>query len=181
MSKFIRMLILIPVCSLPVYVAYAADTVDKPAGAVAISALIPVALLAPATRVAAPDHESHPLTTGVSASEKASIPLDTTLDVRSIDLASIQPQDPPQAITVADSDEVQTVTVGVGPSLPQTSSATQVSHAGIGSLYWALQHPTQAWRVLLPIQPHDGSGASEELRERCAIFAGPPDDRVACP
>jgi hypothetical protein len=67
------------------------------------------------------------------------------------------------------------------PLLRQMRPDTHVSHAGIGSLYWAVSHSENAWRVFLPIRTHDGSGASEELREQCAVFAGPPSSRIACP
>lgn len=67
------------------------------------------------------------------------------------------------------------------PLLPQMRPDTHVSHAGIGSLYWAVSHSAHAWRVFLPIRPRDGSGASEELREQCAVFARPPSGRIACP
>jgi len=38
---------------------------------------------------------------------------------------------------------------------------THLSVAGIASLYWAARHPTQAWRVFLPVQL-DGYDASRQ-------------------
>jgi hypothetical protein len=38
--------------------------------------------------------------------------------------------------------------------LPEENSDTQVPPAGIGSLYWAARHPSQAWRVVLPVMPN---------------------------
>ena len=32
----------------------------------------------------------------------------------------------------------------------------RLSRDGLGSLYWASQHPTQAWRILLPVTPDEG-------------------------
>jgi hypothetical protein len=88
--------------------------------------------------------------------------------------------------TRANADEEQAVATVVSsllaqmPSLPQMRPDTHVSHAGIGSLYWAARHSAHAWRVLLPIRPRDGSGASEDLKARCAVFAQPPSGRAAC-
>jgi hypothetical protein len=89
-------------------------------------------------------------------------------------------------LTPANSDEAQAVAIVASsllpeiPLLPQMRPETHVSHAGIGALYWAARHSAQAWRVLLPIRPRDGSGASEDLRKRCALFAKPPSGRAAC-
>jgi hypothetical protein len=116
MTKFIATLLLIPLCSLAVGVANAADRADKSMR------------IAPA---------------GTPAPAVAPVPL-----------------------TI--------------PLLRQMRPDTHVSHAGIGALYWAAHHSAQAWRVLLPIRPRDGSGASEDLRELCA-FARPPGGRAACP
>jgi hypothetical protein len=44
--------------------------------------------------------------------------------------------------------------------------------AGIGSLYWAVRHPTQAWRIVLPIQL-DGNDVDMESHERAAWRATP--------
>lgn len=33
-----------------------------------------------------------------------------------------------------------------------------VSNSGIGSLYWAARHPSEAWRVLLPVQAGEEPG-----------------------
>jgi hypothetical protein len=89
-------------------------------------------------------------------------------------------------LTPANADEEQAVAIAVSslpaelPLLPQMRPDTHVSHAGIGSLYWAARHSAHAWRVLLPIRPRDGSGASEDARARCAVFAQPPSGRAAC-
>ena len=50
--------------------------------------------------------------------------------------------DSPQVLSAADALEAP----------PDAESAgTELSEPGLGALYWAAQHPRQAWRVLLPI------------------------------
>jgi hypothetical protein len=51
---------------------------------------------------------------------------------------------------------------------------------GIGSIYWAAGHPAQAWKVLLPIVPNDGSAVSEDFKAACANVL-PLGDNAACP
>jgi len=66
-------------------------------------------------------------------------------------------------IRVAHSDDTSTVR--------KESSDLHLSLVGIGSLYWAAHHPKHAWRVLLPIQPDDGSEVSADLKTICDIAA----------
>ena len=66
------------------------------------------------------------------------------------------------------------LTVELTPDVPDPSDAgflsspaeqrLHVSNAGIGSLYWAARHPSEAWRVLLPVQAGDEPG-DDALRE----------------
>ena len=56
-----------------------------------------------------------------------------------------------------DSPETPTATVVITPA-PGEESRVHLSRAGVGSLYWAAHHPTEAWRVLLPIQPGHSPG-----------------------
>jgi len=52
-----------------------------------------------------------------------------------------------------DSVEAQaTFSVTPPPAEAEEPRTVQVSSGGIGSLYWALRHPGDAWRVVLPIQ-----------------------------
>jgi hypothetical protein len=53
--------------------------------------------------------------------------------------------------TPIDAENTALVIVGA-PQLPEMHSDIRVPQTGIGSLYWALRHPTQAWRILLPEQ-----------------------------
>ena len=66
-------------------------------------------------------------------------------------------------IGVAHSDDTSTVR--------KESSDWHLSLLGIGSLYWAAHHPKHALRVLLPIQPDDGSEVSSDLKTICTIAA----------
>lgn len=65
------------------------------------------------------------------------------------------------------------------PLLRKERSGTQLSLAGIGSLYWAARHPAQAWRVLLPIQPRVGPDVTADLKARCIVFTESPSGRGA--
>ncbi len=157
MTKFIPTLLLVPIYLLAAGVAYPADAPDRPMRIAAISA--PVRTSSPAAVPRAP----------------------ATLESRTTDLSSIRAQDPQLATALSDMDEVQAVAIVTASFPSQMSFGRYVSHAGIGALYWAARNPAQAWKVLFPIQPRDGSGASEDLREKCALFARAPGSRVACP
>ena len=65
------------------------------------------------------------------------------------------------SIRVAHSDDTSAVR--------KENSDWHLSLVGIGSLYWAAHHPKHAWRVLLPMQPDDGSGVSADLKTICSI------------
>jgi hypothetical protein len=94
----------------------------------------------------------------VSASDRvavrATVPPPRTLDLRLPDLRWLQVQNLHQVVTSADFDEAE----------------TEPSVSGIASLYWAALHPTQAWRVFLPIQldGYDASAAPHTLVEHGA-------------
>ncbi len=80
-----------------------------------------------------------------------------------------------------DSDETESVAVVTAPVLPdEDESNSHLSLAGLGSLYWAAVHPTQAWRVLLPIQP--GTVGYADTRARCLVFTNAlTGEAAACP
>jgi hypothetical protein len=67
--------------------------------------------------------------------------------------------------------------------LPNTS----VAPAGLGSVYWAMMHPAQSWRVLMPVQPGDEFNADREIalayndpQSDCPGFPGTPNVRPIC-
>jgi hypothetical protein len=89
------------------------------------------------------------------------------LPIKALDLRPPDPQDilltgSPQVITSIDATDAlidadsmpDFVIVGAPPlpEMPEMQSDIHVPQIGFGSLYWALQHPTGAWRILLPEQ-----------------------------
>jgi hypothetical protein len=118
---------------------------------------------------------------GVLGSAVAAAAPPRTLDLRPTDPLSLKALDSLQTAPPADLDEAQDVAIVGTPLPPDESSDIHLTRAGLGSLYWAARHPGEAWTVLLPITPSDGSTASEDMRFRCAIFAKPPSGRAACP
>jgi hypothetical protein len=74
------------------------------------------------------------------------------LDLRLPGLQSLHLQDLQQVVAFSDSEEADGPTIAAAPLLLDQSADSESSPAGIASLYWAVRHPTQAWRVLLPIQ-----------------------------
>jgi hypothetical protein len=79
-----------------------------------------------------------------------------------------------------DSGETEAVSLVTAPSAAEEKSSVHLSHAGIGSLYWAAHNPAQAWRVMLPVQPGDAGGAYAHISTRCAIITGAPTGRAGC-
>jgi len=57
-----------------------------------------------------------------------------------------------QAITPIDAEDAPALVIVSAPQLQAMDSHIHVAQTGIASLYWALQHPTRAWRILLPAQ-----------------------------
>jgi hypothetical protein len=99
------------------------------------------------------------------------------LDLRAPDLRSLDVQSLRQVVRSADSDETEAITIAGAPLLPEQKADTHPSTGGIASLYWAARHPTQAWRVFLPIQLDGaiaaGLATAETLTERREISAHP--------
>lgn len=90
------------------------------------------------------------------------------LDLRLPDLRSIQSSLTSQPARAPDSDYMLHVAfvdtsacVGM-PARREESSSIQMARTGFESIYLAARHPAQAWRVLLPIVPHDGFAVSED-------------------
>jgi hypothetical protein len=185
--RFTATLLSIFVCSLSIRVACSADAPDTMIRVAAISALDLTAPRKTPTRVVAADPESRQSSLGAAISyqgvipREATVPLRGTFDLGPADLRSIPVENPQQVAASADSDEAQAVTIVAAPLPPEEKSNTHLSLAGIGSLYWAARHPAQAWRVLLPIQPHDGSDAYADARTKCAVFTNAPSGIAACP
>jgi hypothetical protein len=94
-----------------------------------------------------------------------------TLDLRPSDLPSPHVQNMQQPVTAAEPDQAETIAISAAPWLPEGPDA-QPTVTGIASLYWAARHPTQAWRVFLPI-PLDGHDANIDNHDRAAERATP--------
>src|SRR6185312_3697915 len=45
----------------------------------------------------------------------------------------------------------------------QDNSYLTVAPAGVGSVYWALTHPSESWRILMPAQPGDDFNTDREI------------------
>jgi len=71
--------------------------------------------------------------------------------------------------------ETEAVTIAAAPLLPEQKADTHAPVGGIASLYWAARHPTQAWRVFLPIQL-DGNDTAADITAACAVIAPVPSD-----
>jgi hypothetical protein len=100
-----------------------------------------------------------PVAVGYPAEAAAAVPPRRSLDLRPPDLQSLHVQNLHQDGTSADVDEAEPIAIVTTPLLPEEKPDTQLPSTGIASLYWAARHPTQAWRVFLPIQL-DGEGAN---------------------
>lgn len=60
----------------------------------------------------------------------------------------------------AEPDEVESVSVAAArePS-KEDSPRVGLSPYGFGAIYWAAHHPSQAWRIILPVEPTDTEAA----------------------
>jgi hypothetical protein len=96
----------------------------------------------------------------------------TILDLRPPDVQSLHAQNLQPAVTISESDEIAAVAIAAVPLPPEESPEIQPPPAGIGSLYWAIRHPTQAWRIVLPIQL-EGNDVDIERHERAGGRATP--------
>jgi hypothetical protein len=76
------------------------------------------------------------------------------------------------------------VSVTAGPDEPEPKEKvpdTRVSRAGVGALFWTAAHPSQAWRLLMPVQPDDPSGVYEDLKVACLDRMTRLDEHITCP
>lgn len=60
-------------------------------------------------------------------------------------------------------EEIDTVSVAGNREAPKEEEIPPVSVSpyGFGALYWAALHPTQAWRILLPVLPDSTADTQE--------------------
>jgi hypothetical protein len=82
-------------------------------------------------------------------------------------------------------DYLQMESVVVNP--PAEAPNLVLAPAGLGSLYWALKHPTRAWQILTPVQEGDEFNTDTEIalayqdpNSDCPGFPGTPNVRPNC-
>lgn len=156
-----ELILLIPICSLSVGVAY---SVDAPAGKIRIAAIAAL-----------------PVTALPKALMRRTTSARAALDLRPPDLSSMPRTDSFPASIPAESAEPQASAV-VTAALPRDeTSNTNLPLTGIGSFYWAARHSTRVWRILIPRQADDEFGAYMDTRTWCSVLPGTPDGRPACP
>jgi hypothetical protein len=107
------------------------------------------------------------------------------LDLRMPNFTSPQWQERLQGPTI-DHEYVPMESVIVTPPQEGKSYVT-VAPAGAGSVYWALTHPTEAWRIVMPAQQGDEFNTEREIAlayndplSDCPGFPGTPNVRPEC-
>lgn len=107
------------------------------------------------------------------------------LDLSMPNFTSPQWQERLQGPTI-DQEYMPMESVIVRPPLENKAYVT-VAPAGVGSVYWALRHPTESWRILLPSQPGDEFNTEREIAlayndplSDCPGFPGTPNVRPEC-
>ena len=120
----------------------------------------------------------------VASSAPAHLP-SRPLDLSTPNFTSPQWQQRLQGPTI-DREYTPMESVVVTPPLEGKSNLT-VAPAGVGSLYWALTHPADSWRILLPSQPGDEFNTEREIAlayndpySDCPGFPGTPNVRPEC-
>lgn len=107
------------------------------------------------------------------------------LDLSTPDFTSPRWQERLQGPTVEDQYMPMESVIVTPPQ--EGNSYVTVAPAGVGSVYWALTHPTEAWRILLPAQPGDEFNTEREIAlayndplSDCPGFPGTPNVRPEC-
>lgn len=142
---------------------------------------------APVSTAPAPGHVTEPAKTAQAVPSSARKPDRPVLDLRPPNFASSEWQQRLQGPTIDHSlDYAQMESVVVTPAA-ETPNLT-VAPAGLGSLYWALRHPVQSWRILTPVQEGDEFNTDTEIAlayqdpySDCPGFPGTPNVRPSCP
>ena len=102
-----------------------------------------------------------------------------TLDLRppgvqSLDVAALQPIE-----TASNSEEAEAVTIAAAPWLAEEEPDGQPSPGAFAALYWAGRHPTQAWRIFLPLPVAADTPA--EAAPQALAGRGDGDTKAAAP
>lgn len=80
-----------------------------------------------------------------------------------------------------DPQETQSISVTGSREPADIRSSVRMSRAGLGSLYWAVQHPTQAWRIVLPIRPDSSARLYADAVQACNFKVDAIGTSTACP
>jgi len=88
-----------------------------------------------------------------AAAKPPAKPLAKSLDLRPPDIGKLYTDEQLEAmLEKLEAEHIERVEVE-GARVPPPPSATPEIWAGIGAPFWALFHPTQAWRILAPLAP----------------------------
>jgi hypothetical protein len=80
-------------------------------------------------------------------------PLEKSLDLRPPDITTLYTDEQLQAmLEKLEAEHIERVEVE-GARVPPPPSATPQVWPGIAAPFWALVHPTQAWRIFMPMAP----------------------------
>jgi len=86
-----------------------------------------------------------------------------------------------ESIHVGSEEDLPAVSVESTTTPEERAPSLQISHAGLGSLFWAARNPTNAWRILAPLQPDDPTGARESRHVASVADEGSSDMNIAYP
>jgi hypothetical protein len=106
----------------------------------------------------------------VARNDTTAVPVRRALDLRPPDMGSVRAVQS-LGVSSADADDLGAVTIAAGPTPLTTESGTAVPSTGLGALYWAARHPRVAWRVLLPVVPHEEATSAEESESVCILVS----------
>ena len=184
MHRIIAALLLTTLRSLASGAPYSTAALTGKTRLAAISTIAPVVPLKTPRRLAAANLDSSRSRLGAVISEQGAQPRTAAapiilgpLDLRPLVLWS-SAQLPMEATRAADADHTPHFAIVGTPAWPEESS--RLARTGIGAIYWAASHPAQAWRVVLPVVPEDGSAASADVKAECANIR-PHGGQTSCP
>lgn len=69
-----------------------------------------------------------------------------------------------------ESEEVPSISVTGSRESENIHPDVHASRTGFGSLYWAAQHPTEAWRIVLPVSPHHFERVYADAVQACTVL-----------
>lgn len=110
--------------------------------------------------------------TGNAPAGKSAKPAVKQLDLRPPDVTTLlTPQQIHQLLAKTLADDIEGVEVEGTRDLPPPS--TPRVWGGIAAPFWALLHPTQAWRILAPLPPDQARRINNEAPDATRTFIEP--------